>query len=316
MIKKTNQYFLNQVVNLVGEEYTFLQSYINADTSIFVRHNKCGNEYKVTPNHFLQGTRCPSCSVKVASKKKTKTTNTYKKEVFEKVGGEYEVLGEYVNTNAHITMKHVSCGHVYDVTPNHFLNTNRRCPLCYKNIRFTKEQLIEKIMQILGDSYSIPDFLHKPGDGGIFKKINIFHKTCGKTSSVRIDLILYNYHGCSYCNLSSGEQFISKWLDERNIVYKQQVSFEKCKNINVLYFDFQIFLEDGSFVLIEYDGVQHFKPSFSDIEAFNRTKQRDAIKDNFCKTNKIDLLRISYKDIQNIDKILKDKFEERSTTIP
>ena len=47
---------------MVGNEYTFLDTYINARTKLRVKHNKCGNTYEVKPYSFLQGNRCPYCN--------------------------------------------------------------------------------------------------------------------------------------------------------------------------------------------------------------------------------------------------------------
>ena len=45
-----------EVFDLVENEYTFLDSYVNTDTKLRVRHNKCGHTYKVTPYHFFVAT--------------------------------------------------------------------------------------------------------------------------------------------------------------------------------------------------------------------------------------------------------------------
>jgi len=60
--KKTNTKFKDEVYDLVKNEYTFLEEYINNKTKILCRHNKCGYEWKIIPKEFLRGTRCPKCS--------------------------------------------------------------------------------------------------------------------------------------------------------------------------------------------------------------------------------------------------------------
>lgn len=60
---------------------------------------------------------------------KKKTTEIFKKEVFELVGDEYDVLGEYINALAHILIRHNKCGNEYPVAPAKFLYGNR-CPIC------------------------------------------------------------------------------------------------------------------------------------------------------------------------------------------
>lgn len=58
---KTKEEFVSQVRGLVGDEYSFLGDYINANVPSLFRHNKCGHEYMAKPNGFLQGKRCRAC---------------------------------------------------------------------------------------------------------------------------------------------------------------------------------------------------------------------------------------------------------------
>ena len=61
-VKSTNDEFIKKVFDLVSDEYTFLEEYINSSTKIKCKHNKCEYEYMVSPNDFLSGHRCPSCN--------------------------------------------------------------------------------------------------------------------------------------------------------------------------------------------------------------------------------------------------------------
>lgn len=60
--QKTDEEFKQEVYDLVGNDYTFLDSYVTTHTKLKVKHNKCGNVYEVKPNDFLSGHRCPYCS--------------------------------------------------------------------------------------------------------------------------------------------------------------------------------------------------------------------------------------------------------------
>jgi hypothetical protein len=59
---KTTKKFKQDVKNLVGDEYSVLGEYKNAYTKVLMRHNECGHEWKVKPNYFLLGSRCPKCA--------------------------------------------------------------------------------------------------------------------------------------------------------------------------------------------------------------------------------------------------------------
>lgn len=81
---------------------------------------------------------------------------------------------------------------------------------------------------------------------------------------------------------------------------KEKKRFDGCKNQKKLPFDF--YLNDFN-IIIEYDGIQHFKPSFNEKE-FKNIKVNDEIKNKFCKDNNIKLIRIPYWEFENIENIL------------
>ena len=59
-------------------------------------------------------------------------------------------------------------------------------------------------------------------------------------------------------------------------------------------------------ILIEFDGIQHFKPIsiWGGEKALISQTERDEIKNNFAIQNNFKLIRISYVDLNKIDKIL------------
>ena len=92
-IKLTFEEFKNRVFDLVGDEYTPSGEYINSNTHLMMAHHVCNTIYPVTPAKFLSGRRCPTCFWETS-----KSTKEFKEEVYDLVGDEYEVIGEYVNS--------------------------------------------------------------------------------------------------------------------------------------------------------------------------------------------------------------------------
>jgi very-short-patch-repair endonuclease len=115
--------------------------------------------------------------------------------------------------------------------------------------------------------------------------------------------------GCPRCNESKGERRIRNWLNNRRIKFVAQYKFKECKNKNLLEFDFYL---PSHNTVIEFDGLQHFKPtSFGSkklekdkIKNFNYIKQNDSIKDEFCNKNGVKIIRIPYVKINKIEEIL------------
>lgn len=110
-----------------------------------------------------------------------------------------------------------------------------------------------------------------------------------------------------HSNISRGNVKISEILDTANIKYETEKKFNTCKDKTYLPFDF--YVED--LYLIEYDGEQHFdKESIFDYEYIHR---HDEIKNQWCKTNHIPLIRIPYTHYDNL--CLDDLILEKSIFI-
>jgi len=109
--------------------------------------------------------------------------------------------------------------------------------------------------------------------------------------------------GCPHCHESHGEKEISKILKKLNIHFDRQKKFPGCRNICELPFDFYI---PSAGTLIEFDGKQHFQPidHFGGIQAYETLKINDKIKSDYCEENYINLVRIRYDQIEDIEKIL------------
>src|SRR5690606_14310259 len=84
--RKTHEEFIEEIQKLVGGEYTALDQYSNSQTKIEMIHNRCGYKWKIIPNNFLKGRRCPKCIKKEMGEKFKKTTSQFKKEIFDLVG--------------------------------------------------------------------------------------------------------------------------------------------------------------------------------------------------------------------------------------
>lgn len=122
--------------------------------------------------------------------------------------------------------------------------------------------------------------------------------------------------GCGICKESRGERAITKILadDEKIASFVREKRFNDCRNKLPLPFDFYVTLKNGKKFLIEFDGEQHFVPSPKINGSFitnpqqnlEKIQNNDIIKTNYCNSNKISLLRISYNDIGNANKFLED----------
>ena len=107
------------------------------------------------------------------------------------------------------------------------------------------------------------------------------------------------------CIISKGEAKITKILEENNIPFKKQFTFDDLYiNDGKAKFDFAIFNKDKSIkCLIEYQGVQH-----SDKNHIWYRPESDLKKKVYCKEKGIKLVEIEYYDYNKIDiNFLKEK---------
>lgn len=139
---------------------------------------------------------------------------------------------------------------------------------------------------------------------------------CGDIFTVNLDHFFYeDKNRCNKCNRiqSKIENNVEKWLNNNNIEFLKQYRIKECKLKMELPFDFYLIKNN---ILIEVDGEGHFNPvnfgGISDERAlinFNKQKERDLIKDNYCNQNNIKLIRIPYYEIRN------NKYQETLSNI-
>lgn len=298
---KSHNQFLFEMKNLVNEEYLVLEQYRNSRTKIKVKH-QCGFIYKIRPDHFLSGTqRCPICTPGM-----NRTTESLKKQIELLTDGEYEVIGEYRGTKSKILIRHIKCDYVWNVLPDNFVFKGSRCPKCAGNAKRNTEQFKAEILKLTGNEYSVLGrYINNE------TKIKMQHNVCGNVYYVSPAKFTSTERRCPFCNASKGERKIKEWLESNGLKYEMQFRISNCKSKRPLPFDFKVDYQ-GKVILIEYDGIQHFKPTdrFQGIEGLKATKRNDVIKTNYCLIHNIPLLRITYEQYDEIADILSQYFSQ------
>ena len=182
------------------KNYIFLETYKGTHTKIKVKHNECNRTYQVRPNSFFRGDRCPYCSVKKRGIAQRKTHDFFKKEVFDLVGEEYNVLSNYVKSNMKVKFKHELCGNIYETTPQAFLQGSR-CPECAKientkNKTWSNEYFKRKVKDVVGNEYDVLGEYIKNNVNVKFK-----HNTCGNLFDMRPSSFLSSGQRCPSCGI-------------------------------------------------------------------------------------------------------------------
>jgi very-short-patch-repair endonuclease len=251
----------------------------------------------------LSGEGCPYCSRKKVNDKLRKKQEDYLKECNEVHFFKYDYSKTfYEKCNCYIKIICPNHGE-FKIRADHH-RRGQGCKLCAyekssENQRKKQEIFIKEAKEIHDNKYdySLVKYINN------YSKIIIICPIHGKFTIKPHDHIIHKM-GCSNCNESKGEREIRKFLINNNIEFESQYRFENCKNKNSLPFDF--YLKNNK-TCIEFDGKQHYEiiKYFGGEENFKKIKINDKIKNDFCKENKINLIRISYKEINKVKDILK-----------
>lgn len=303
----------------VEDEYTLLTPFVKYNIKVTMRHNseKCNNhEWDIIANEFInRGRRCPKCS----HRSYKKTTEEYKKQVFETVGDEYTILGEYSTKKVKILTRHnnESCdNYEWEVTPDSFMNRGRRCPKCSGHDRKDLKYFANRLKELLGDEYEVvgTEYINNR------TPIKVKHLPCETIYGLTLTN-LEKKNKCKLCSkhlVSENVRLIESFLDKNNIKYEREKKYDSCasfsnKTNRYYHLPFDFYLPEYD-LLIEYDGEQHFKGY--NKEQLKKQQKNDALKTNWCKENKKSLLRLTKFDKIGIEDSLYDLLiSEGSTTI-
>ena len=288
-IKPTNAEFIEKanIVHSCKYDYSLID-YKRNNTKIKIICSKHGI-FEQTPHSHLLGFGCFKCSVRYVD------INSFKKKANNIHGNKYDYSNViYVDDKSKISINCLKHG-VFEQSPNNHLSGSG-CPTCAKENKFNNtKRFIYRSNKIHGNKYdySLVNYVNNKTKVSIIcNKHGIFEqKPNDHLSGI----------GCPRCNQSKGEFIVENFLRKNNIKYNYQHYFTNCKRIRKLFFDF--YLPEQN-TCIEYDGKQHYEPNkyFGGIEYFEKCKERDKIKNNFCKENNINLIRIKYN--ENIEEKL------------
>jgi hypothetical protein len=202
----------------------------------------------------------------------------------------------------------------------------------------------ERIRQILGSSYfeeileitvrnytflSIEEARTVCIENGILTSNSYpkFYQFYNQSHEVKLPSDPYRYYNTNWSDfirlsetqlfignsMSSLELFTYKLLHDRGIEFELEKTFDDCRSKNPLPFDFYLPNTKSLPVIIELDGEQH--RIITTNKRFNHSiiQKHDTIKNEYCKTNGIELIRINHLiEIEPtlIDKISLDNFQK------
>lgn len=296
-MKKSPDVFEKEVRQVWGDRVELLTPYTRCADKVLVRFKECGHECWKNPNKLLAGQGCgmKECHYGLISKARTKTTEQFKQDLASR-GLRYELLSEYVGVQEQITVKNLKCGHVYSAQADNIL-CGSGCPVChgFKDTAMFKAQVEERYP---GEYTILGEYVNNRTN------ILVRHNRCGYEWAVNPKGLLQE-HRCPNCNKSTGEYKIERFLKAHDLNYQPQYTFDDCRNKRPLPFDFAVF-DGGTTKLIEFDGTHHYRKfkGWGEKSVLSTVQEHDEIKNKYCETHNIPLLRIPYWKRDYMDPIL------------
>ena len=288
--------FIKKSRKIHGNKYNYnYVKYINATTKIEIEC-KLHGIFLQSPMKHLYNRGCPKCSHNLKL-----TTNDFIKNAKNIHGNTYDYsLVEYKNNKSKVKIVCKNHGIFLQSYSSHISN-KKTCPKCSKEITNLNSciKFFRKCNIVHNSKYDYSKSIYKGFDYKIEIVCNIHGSFWQKSGNH-----LTKMQGCPNCiKISKGEKTLSEFLKRKNINYISQMRFKECIDKQKLPFDFYIPEKN---ICIEFDGIIHFEPVkfMGGEEKFIDRKRKDNIKNQFCINNKINLIRIPYNKINNIEDIL------------
>ena len=241
----------------------------------------------MTPSNHIRGQGCPKC------KGRHLTTKEIIDEFHKIHGGKYD-YSKTVYNKMHEKITVICPEHgEFQITPSKH-RIGQGCPKCgtlkrAKSQSYDNESFIELLQKVHNGKYI---YTKTTLNGNLHNRITItcpIHGDFGQIAQSHL-----NGHGCPKCQSSHLEEEIKSFLNDNDIEFEQQKTFEWLKLKNHLYLDFYLPKYNKA---IECQGIQHFKPVnfFGGEECFIKTIERDNIKQKLCENNGIKIIYFTNK---------------------
>lgn len=301
--KWNRQNVIQQATDVHGNIYDY--SMVSDDnvkcsnSHIPVRCTICEYVWEPTIHHHINHkSGCPECAGKVKW-----TLERFLQRVIVIHGNKCDysmVTNEHIQgKDSLVPVRCLICEYFWMPSIHGHINGKTGCPDCAGRVPWTLERFINKASSIHGNKY---DYYMITVDHiqGKDSNVPITCNTCNYIWNPTIHGHIYHKYGCPRCKFSKGEIQCAHVLDELGLTYQIQYVIESLPRKR---YDFMFIHKDRKY-LVEFDGQQHFEfNSFfhSNIESFLQRQQVDVIKTSHAITNGYHIIRISYKDIDEVN---------------
>lgn len=193
------------------------------------------------------------------------------------------------------------CGNIITVRGIDLRNGHTKSCGCYQKERTSEASIKDITGQTIGN-FTVLRIAREQSDKRTIKwqcRCNL----CGNEEVYISASNMKKQESCGCLTESKGSRKIKEILETNGIKYvaEKRYSDLRFETGHMARFDF--YLPEHN-TIIEYDGIQHFKQGngiYDNSEKFAITQQHDKIKNEYCKNNNINLIRIPYTHFEKIE---------------
>lgn len=253
-------------------------------------------DFYQTPSDHLGKCGCPACGRNRIREKRSFTFEKFVAKANEKHKNKYQYdKTSFSNCNSKVKITCPEHGEFYQRVNAHI--SGQGCRKCSFHELSTLmagnlESFVEKAIAIHGSRYTYSETIYVRSS----VKVAI---TCSKHGNFfqTPNNHLAKRAGCPSCNASKGELMLEKIFLKNNIPHSREY---RIPGVSVRYeYDFHL---PNMKTLIEFQGIQHFKPIeyFGGAEAFRYLQKCDSIKRDVAKKAGYQLVYFDYKQLKSL----------------
>ena len=288
----TREEFLNKSRNTHGYKYNYIDLPEKLTLKSYIKVELFGIEYTQRVNKHLDG-KCPE-------------KNTERKTIDDFIEKSREIWGDR-----------------FDYSYTKYENALTSIKLFDKKKNLMIEQIAS--LHLLGHeckNMKLDDFISESNI--IFNYKYRYDKTVYTNRTTRLTItcpehgdfiVKPNEHldsgiGCKKCIENLFTKKVKGFLNKHRINYIVQNRFDDCLSDEGYRIPFDFYIPSRR-TCIEFDGIQHYQPVeyFGGQTAYEKVKINDKIKNDYCEDNYINLIRIRWDQIDDIQQILLNNFK-------
>lgn len=279
----TTDEFVNRAKRVWGDRFDYSKTDIkNKDEKgrVLIICKEHGEFWQAPYSHLYGYMGCPKCKWKHSS------LEDFIAEAKKIHGNKYDYSKVvYLGMQKKVCIICPEHGEFWQTPSDHIYRGGRGCKLCAGNYKKGTEDFIKESKEIYGELF---DYSKTVYNGAHKKSIFICKKHNYEFDQTPDNHLRWN--GCPFCKTSKLEKEVRDLLNEHNVIFEEQKTFDWLKYKENMYLDF--FVPKYN-LAIECQGEQHFETfrfKEDNIETLKKRIDRDKRKFELCKEHGIDIV--------------------------